>query len=344
MTCENASELINAYIDGLLSDEDRKSLEAHIASCSSCRVKLDELTKTVGLVKNLNSVVAPPWFSRQVMNKLNAEAEKDRSLLRKLFLPLYIKLPVQAIAAVAIAFLMIHIYQVAEPEISPNLYTQQNLGEVSQTAKSSDALRQSAPNNKAVSEAITKSRKEIELKQENQGIKPAAPSTIIEPSGSVAKSEEARKEKPAPIKLEKDETASGEPTRQKQQIRMNGGKSVKGETQLDKPAEDEKPDDELSASAHTAIVPPPVMIELSVKVADQAKSVKDITAMLEGMKVRIIGKYSTGKDIAVLAEMKGSQAGKVIDKLKAFGEVSASGRNIRVEEDKAVIRIKIVSP
>jgi len=344
MTCENANELINAYIDGLLSDEDRKSLDAHIAVCSTCRIKLEELEKTVFLIKNLNSVVTPPWFTQQVMNRINADTEKNRSLFRKLFWPLYIKLPVQAITAVAIAFIVIHLYQAAQPEMSPDLITIQNLSGAAKEQASTDELRQSAPAEKTVTESIKENSKKIELKKESQSIEPAAPSTILEPSGAAVKSEKALIEKPAPVRLKNDGSGSETPVQQKLQPRMSDSKTTEGEAEPDMTASQEKPADELSSSAHTAIIPPPLMIELSVMVSDQAKSVKDITAMLERMNVRVIGKYSTGKDTALLAEMKGSQAGKVIDKLKTFGEVSTSGRNIRVEDEKAVIRIKIVSP
>ena len=37
MNCEQALEAISARLDGALSEEENRELEAHLASCASCR-------------------------------------------------------------------------------------------------------------------------------------------------------------------------------------------------------------------------------------------------------------------------------------------------------------------
>ena len=45
MNCEQALEAISARLDGALSEEENRELEAHLASCASCRALLKELTE-----------------------------------------------------------------------------------------------------------------------------------------------------------------------------------------------------------------------------------------------------------------------------------------------------------
>ena len=89
--------------------------------------------------------------------------------------------------------------------------------------------------------------------------------------------------------------------------------------------------------------PSPVMIDVSVAVADRDKAIKDITGMLDAMKARVIGKYSSGEDTAILAEARGADVKKIIDKLKLSGDVSLITKNLDVSGDRVVMRIKVIS-
>jgi len=89
--------------------------------------------------------------------------------------------------------------------------------------------------------------------------------------------------------------------------------------------------------------PSPVMIDVSVTVADRDKAIKDITGMLDAMKARVIGKYSTGVDTAILAEAKGTEAKKIIEKLKSSGNVSMITKDPDVSGEKVTMRIKVIS-
>ena len=42
MSCEDLGHLITGYVDGELSDAERRKLEDHLAACEACRRELDE--------------------------------------------------------------------------------------------------------------------------------------------------------------------------------------------------------------------------------------------------------------------------------------------------------------
>ncbi|HOI73750.1 MAG TPA: DUF2275 domain-containing protein [Syntrophales bacterium] len=117
MTCREIEERLSALLDDALPAEERRKVEEHLASCPSCARALADLRKTVGLVRELGEVEPPPWLRQKIMTRVREEAApRKKGILRALFFPLYIKVPVQAFAMVLIAVLAFQIYRTSEPE------------------------------------------------------------------------------------------------------------------------------------------------------------------------------------------------------------------------------------
>ena len=55
----NDLELLSAYLDGALSDEERAALEARLQSDAALRRELDRLRATVALIKTLPTLSTP---------------------------------------------------------------------------------------------------------------------------------------------------------------------------------------------------------------------------------------------------------------------------------------------
>lgn len=72
MNCEQALEAISARLDGALSEEENRELEAHLASCASCRALLKELTELEEGLETL-PVEAPETLAPSVMRTIRAE-------------------------------------------------------------------------------------------------------------------------------------------------------------------------------------------------------------------------------------------------------------------------------
>lgn len=67
---------LSQYLDAGLSNRRRKSIEAHLASCTECSGMLAEMSRISSMLKGSGLFSAPPDFSQRVMARV-AEA-KDR--------------------------------------------------------------------------------------------------------------------------------------------------------------------------------------------------------------------------------------------------------------------------
>jgi hypothetical protein len=117
MECMKIREKLSEYVDEILSPQEKVTMDEHLKSCRECATALAELKKTIEHAKNLEAVEPPAWMTQKIMARVRAEARPGKGLFQKLFYPLYIKLPVGAIATVAIALTTLYIFRTIEPEI-----------------------------------------------------------------------------------------------------------------------------------------------------------------------------------------------------------------------------------
>jgi anti-sigma factor RsiW len=61
MTCRELVELVTAYLDGMLSDAQRREFEEHLALCPGCEDYLAQFQQTIDLLGELpeETVSAP---------------------------------------------------------------------------------------------------------------------------------------------------------------------------------------------------------------------------------------------------------------------------------------------
>jgi hypothetical protein len=119
MECSSVQEKLSVYVEGMISPEERKLIDEHISSCSKCKEALYDLKKTIDYVHNLEDVEPPAWLTQKVMARIQSETKPKKRILQKLFYPLYIKLPVEAVAVVLVAVTAIYIFKIIQPEIGP---------------------------------------------------------------------------------------------------------------------------------------------------------------------------------------------------------------------------------
>lgn len=117
MSCEDREKQLPAYLEGDLSSMEMEELRDHLASCENCRKALEDLKKTNRLVRDLAEVSPPPWLKSQIMARVREEAGEKRGWLRKVFFPLYIKIPVQAFAVVVISVFAFYLYRQDAPQM-----------------------------------------------------------------------------------------------------------------------------------------------------------------------------------------------------------------------------------
>ncbi len=117
MDCSTIKQKIHDYIDGSLPPDEKKRIEAHLAGCETCRVYASDLKKTIETLKGLDAMPAPPWLTQKVMQKVREESRPKKGLLQKLFFPLHIKLPIEAVATLLIAGAAILIIKSMGPDL-----------------------------------------------------------------------------------------------------------------------------------------------------------------------------------------------------------------------------------
>jgi hypothetical protein len=118
MECDKIQEQLSAYIENTLSPAERQRLDEHLKSCPSCAASLSDLEKTLHYLQGLDEITPPAWLTQQVMSRVKTESERaQKSLWKKLFYPLHIKLPLEAAGIVLIAITALFVFKSIEPEI-----------------------------------------------------------------------------------------------------------------------------------------------------------------------------------------------------------------------------------
>jgi hypothetical protein len=116
MTCKEMKDLLPGMIDGALPEAEKKAIEAHLATCASCGKALADIRTSDARVKSLEDVEPPAWLKTRVMARVREEAGQKEGIFRKLFYPLHVKVPIQALATVLIAVVAWNVYKTGEPE------------------------------------------------------------------------------------------------------------------------------------------------------------------------------------------------------------------------------------
>jgi hypothetical protein len=116
MACLHMKKKLSEYLDGALDAEEKAFVEEHMASCEDCADTFADLQKTVEHMRTLDEVEPPAWFTEKVMQRVRKEAGK-KSLLRKLFFPLHIKVPAEAFALVLVAVVAVYVFDAMRPQM-----------------------------------------------------------------------------------------------------------------------------------------------------------------------------------------------------------------------------------
>lgn len=77
-TCKDFSDLIDKYVDGLASQEEKEILEEHLKTCPNCRREVQELKQTIASANLLGQVEMPPDYSARLSEKIKNISEKKR--------------------------------------------------------------------------------------------------------------------------------------------------------------------------------------------------------------------------------------------------------------------------
>ena len=109
MNCVEARKYFADLLDHS-RDERLRKVNDHVTACTRCTEELAVLAACHRLVAALPPVEAPLGFTARVMAEVRDTAHRS-NLWQRLFLPLQVKLPLQAMAVIMISVLAVFIYQ-----------------------------------------------------------------------------------------------------------------------------------------------------------------------------------------------------------------------------------------
>jgi hypothetical protein len=115
MECKDIQKRLSAYIEKAVSPQHKTAIDKHLKQCTRCRQDLADLKRTIEYVQKLEEVEPPAWLAQRIMARLREE--KKPGILKKLFYPIHIKLPLEAIAVIFIAVGTIYIFKTMQTQM-----------------------------------------------------------------------------------------------------------------------------------------------------------------------------------------------------------------------------------
>jgi anti-sigma factor RsiW len=124
MECEKVRDRFSSLLERELNPSEEKAVREHLASCSECQKDFEKFEKTIRLLHSIEEAEVPDGFLSQIYKR--REAQKKMGLTAGKVRPgwvntlVQLKLPVQAIAMVAIVFLVLYLTKMMPVE-TPHL-------------------------------------------------------------------------------------------------------------------------------------------------------------------------------------------------------------------------------
>ena len=110
MTCHEARELFSDRVDEQLTADGAARLAAHLADCHECRLEWERFERVVSLVQAVEPSRAPAGFVDRVLEAARPVPWPLR-LVRYVFTPMRIKLPLEVAALLLVGGLAVMIFQ-----------------------------------------------------------------------------------------------------------------------------------------------------------------------------------------------------------------------------------------
>lgn len=118
MRCEEIQVHLSAYLEDEVGPGERRAIEEHLPECATCRHELELLRRTVAALKSLEEIEVPAQLTASIQAGVEARGPSWwRNLTSRLFFPLHIKLPLEAMALVLVALGAVYLYR-STPEMA----------------------------------------------------------------------------------------------------------------------------------------------------------------------------------------------------------------------------------
>ena len=311
MECQGVREKLSSYLEGTATGEEKRLIKEHLDSCESCRGALKDLEKTRDLLENLGKVEPPAWMTPKIMARVRQEADRRKGILHKIFYPLHIKIPIEAVAMVFMAVIAVYVYRAVEPELKQ--------ATVPLTAPSpAKEEKASRADEKPFPPRLTEEAPAAKKKQA-----PAERYREKRATAGMVERQEQSASKAAPQEVSREKKSKGLAAADKGiQEPIGRGAAPKMESAAVKEAG-------------------PFAIRLSVKKKEAAR--KEIEEILMQLQAREIEDSAGGKGKQVTAEINGKKLRLFLQKLEEIGKITEEKLPAEIPEGNIAIRIEIVT-
>jgi hypothetical protein len=109
-------EKLVAYIEGILSEEERLLVEEQLKGSREVRETLSDLRKTIQLLQSPDVVEPPNWFTEKTISRVREEAHQKMGIFERFFPPIHINVPIGVFAVIVLVVVSFLIYKSYQPE------------------------------------------------------------------------------------------------------------------------------------------------------------------------------------------------------------------------------------
>ncbi len=116
MKCGEIKERLSEYVDDILDPATKALVDQHLSACEDCQRELASLKALVSELEALDSVDPPKDFLDQLHERMEVRSRFPK-ILRTLFLPMRVKIPLEFAGAVAVAILVFSILHTQKDQL-----------------------------------------------------------------------------------------------------------------------------------------------------------------------------------------------------------------------------------
>ncbi len=341
---------LSDYLDDAVTPEEKAAIEEHSAVCPECRKALAELKATRRHVQSLAEVDPPPWLTGKIMVRVREQADQKRGLFQRLFYPLHIKLPMEALGLIFLTVTAYLIVRNTQPGMELLTTPSKEVYERAQTASPQTATplesseekqqirRRAEERSMAEKSATPAPRADRTMPLESSAAKPAA-------QPGVAPKETAAPEPQAGRKMKLEEMAA-KPVGRSEMAQKQTAMPAPA-AQATRPLEESAPSQERKAAE-----PPPLMakrfaleaqpLQLTLHARDAAAAGIKIEEAVAELGGKIVKKGSWENTQLLFVQMDVKKVDGLLVTLEHLGEVKEKILPAKEAEGNRAITIKIV--